>query len=172
MKRTIIYMNNKPHIKRLRRYLRRRLQPLGLGDCVHYHHASTTSVHRSIAEDRFKKGTIRWIIATDSLGMGADIRDIARVIQVRAGETASAFLQRIGRAGRDGISPVEGILLFEKGLLAAGQKATGDTGKGNEQSYNPLYRGGKVSLRSFGDIVRNLPSLPSPCCSEEQGIHQ
>lgn len=61
-------------------------------------------------------GRIRVCIATDSLGMGADIRDIHRVIQVRAGDSVAVMLQRLGRAGRDGISQAEGVVLFERQL--------------------------------------------------------
>lgn len=51
------------------------------------------------------------------VGHGCRYSGHPSLIQIRAGVSAAAFLQRIGRAGRDGVTPVEGIVLFEKELL-------------------------------------------------------
>jgi Lhr-like helicase len=109
----VIYLNDKRQGRKLVLCLKRALEDAGLEGAVTYHHASASQRHREIVETGFKEGKLRWVVAADSLGMGADIKDIGRVIQLRVGDSAGAALQRLGRAGRDGTTPVEGIILFE-----------------------------------------------------------
>lgn len=117
MAKIIVYINDRRQGRQLYELLDELLEEVGLKGAVSYHHAGACENHRRAVEAGLKDGSLRWVIATDALGMGADISDIQRVIQVRAGESAAAFLQRIGRAGRDGVTPVEGIVLLEKELL-------------------------------------------------------
>jgi ATP-dependent Lhr-like helicase len=96
MKKTIIYLNNTTKGRDLYELLLGTLEPLGLGDAVAYHHAHASKTHRSQVEEGLRAGTVRWVIATGALGMGADIRDIMRVIQVRSGES-TIIVQRVDK---------------------------------------------------------------------------
>jgi Lhr-like helicase len=148
--KTIIYLNDKAKIIMLLKCLMWHLTPLELQDCVSYHHASASTEHRRIIEAGLKDGTFRWIIATDALGMGADIGDIMRVIQLRAGESPGACVQRIGRAGRNGVSKAKGIVLFEPELLK--DKFDPDNGGGGKAGK------GKASEVSFYTPLRLEPN--------------
>lgn len=114
LKKTIIYVNDKAGVLNLFELFLGWLGPSGLAPYVQYHHGSATEGKRRDVEDRFKNGPLRIVIATDSLGMGADIRDVFRVIQVKAGDSTAALMQRAGRAARDGVMLGEAIILVEK----------------------------------------------------------
>lgn len=138
--KTIIYLNdkrmikslavylNKRTIKSLLVYLRDKMPTLTLKLVIDYHHGSATNEQRDDTEKHLAASKIRVAIATDSLGMSVDIPDIQRVIQVRAGDSIAAMVQRIGRAGRNGVIQAEGIVLFEKHLLKPPKKSNNQTG--------------------------------------------
>jgi superfamily II DNA helicase RecQ len=115
--KTVIYVNSRSMVLELYKFIRSKMPTVELRDSIQYHHSSATDVHRHQVEAGLTDGTYRVVVATDSLGMGQDIRDIKTVIQVKANESIPAMAQRIGRAGRSGTTQAEGIVLFERALL-------------------------------------------------------
>lgn len=69
---------------------------------VFIHHSSVALDERSLAEERFQRGRNNCIVCTSTLELGIDVGDLDRVFQANAPDSASAFLQRLGRTGRRG----------------------------------------------------------------------
>ncbi|EPS93211.1 hypothetical protein FOMPIDRAFT_1056167 [Fomitopsis schrenkii] len=65
---------------------------------------------------RFREGGIDILGATEAAGMGLDISDIRRVIQFQVPKSLSQWLQRYGRAGRDG-QPAVAIILVQPSVF-------------------------------------------------------
>jgi ATP-dependent RNA helicase DeaD len=64
--------------------------------------------------DRVRKGTLRFLVATDVAARGLDIPSLSHVIQYEPPEEMEAYIHRAGRTGRAGASGVA-ISLVNKG---------------------------------------------------------
>lgn len=61
-----------------------------------------TQRERTSTFDRFRKGSVRILVATDVAARGLDVHDIGMVIQVDLPDNAEALTHRSGRTGRAG----------------------------------------------------------------------
>jgi ATP-dependent DNA helicase RecQ len=66
---------------------------------------------RGDVQDAFLRGDLDCTVATVAFGMGVDKPDVRRVVHVHAPRSLEAYVQEVGRAGRDG-DPATGTLLF------------------------------------------------------------
>jgi superfamily II DNA/RNA helicase len=73
----------------------------GISD-VTYIHSDLQQEHREQAVAEFKSGKYRIIIATDVMGRGIDVDDVAHVINYDVPKEAADYIHRIGRTGRRG----------------------------------------------------------------------
>jgi ATP-dependent RNA helicase DeaD len=64
--------------------------------------------------DRVRKGTLRFLVATDVAARGLDIPSLSHVIQYEPPEEMEAYIHRAGRTGRAGASGIA-ISLVNKG---------------------------------------------------------
>lgn len=79
---------------------------------VEGYHGQMPVKFRHSVQDRFMRGEVTWIVATNAFGLGIDKPDIRHVIHHHAPATIEAYYQEVGRAGRDG-QLAHGVLLYD-----------------------------------------------------------
>lgn len=94
-----IFVNSKEKTFQLTRLLNHR----GVND-VTYIHSDLQQEHREQAVAEFKSGKYRIIVATDVMGRGIDVDDVAHVINYDVPKEAADYIHRIGRTGRRGLT--------------------------------------------------------------------
>jgi len=70
-------------------------------DLVDGHSSNYTKQERALVEEKFNSGAIRVLVATSTLEVGVDFRDLSGLILYGAPYSINNYLQRIGRAGRN-----------------------------------------------------------------------
>lgn len=80
------------------------------------YHGGMESGDRILIQQEFIHNQLDVICCTNAFGMGVDKPDIRYVIHFHLPQTAEAFMQEIGRAGRDG-KPSVSISLRAPGIL-------------------------------------------------------
>ena len=66
-----------------------------------YYHAGLLPNERKDIQDRFLRGELRVIVATNAFGMGVDKQDVRLVVHANIPGSLENYLQEAGRAGRD-----------------------------------------------------------------------
>jgi len=69
---------------------------------VHAYHGGMNSMERMLIQQQFLSGDLDMIVATNAFGMGIDKPDIRFVIHYQLPASMEAYVQEIGRVGRDG----------------------------------------------------------------------
>src|SRR4051794_32125756 len=85
------------------------LQAAGV-DALGYH-AGMRDEERVSTQERFLRGEVPLVVATNAFGMGVDKADIRFVVHFDTPRSVEAYYQEIGRAGRDG-DESHALLLF------------------------------------------------------------
>lgn len=65
-------------------------------------HGDKSQAYRNKALDKFKKGKINVLVATDVAARGIDVNDISHVINYQMPRTMDSYIHRVGRTGRAG----------------------------------------------------------------------
>jgi ATP-dependent Lhr-like helicase len=117
---TLIFGNSKRTVEKVARFLNED-EPTQL---AYSHHGALSRELRAVVEERLKAGSLRAIVATNSLELGIDIGSIDEVALVQPPPTASSTLQRLGRAGhgvgevsRGRLYPLHPFGLLESAVL-------------------------------------------------------
>ncbi len=92
---TLVFVSTRGLAERIAHRMSERLGE----DAVAAHHGSLSRRIRLRAEERFKNGELRMMVATASLELGLDIGSVELVCQVGSTRMLAAAWQRIGRAG-------------------------------------------------------------------------
>lgn len=101
----IVYVATRRHAEELAGLLRDR----GV-DAGHYHGGMAADDREEVL-DAFLRDRIRVVVATIAFGMGVDKRDVRFVVHAAPSASLDAYLQEIGRAGRDG-RPASAVLFY------------------------------------------------------------
>ena len=108
LRSVIIYCNRQQTTERIAQYLRTRLQyvstykskSLSIADC---YHAGLSTTQRKRVQADFMSGSLNIVVATVAFGMGINKQDVRAVIHYDMPNSFEAYVQEIGRAGRDGL---------------------------------------------------------------------
>ncbi|EGQ27487.1 ATP-dependent DNA helicase RecQ [Sporosarcina newyorkensis 2681] len=80
------------------------------------YHGGKEQDERSIIQEQFVQGDLEWICATNAFGMGIHKDDIRQIIHEHLPATPSAYVQEVGRAGRDGEKAAATLLYSERDI--------------------------------------------------------
>ena len=80
------------------------------------YHGGKEQDERSIIQQQFVQGELEWICATNAFGMGIHKDDIRQIIHEHLPATPSAYIQEVGRAGRDGEKAAATLLYSERDI--------------------------------------------------------
>ena len=83
-----------------------------------YYHAGLDPQTRAAKQQAFQDSEVRVMVATTAFGMGIDKKDVRTVVLVDAPDSLEAYVQEIGRAGRDGL-PSETVAIYSEADIGA-----------------------------------------------------
>ena len=98
------------------------LQQIGV-EAVFYH-GGLKAKEREEIQDRFMRGEVPVIVATNAFGVAVDLPDIRFVYHADASESLESYYQEIGRAGHDN-KPAEAVLFYRPQDISSQQYKTG-----------------------------------------------
>ncbi|OWQ48207.1 recombinase RecQ [Roseateles noduli] len=93
---------------------------VGAGVSSALYHGRLRAAQRHEAQDRFMRGDVRVMVATNAFGLGIDKPDIRRIVHYQLPAGLDVYYQESGRAGRDG-ERADCTLLFVAGDRAVQQ---------------------------------------------------
>lgn len=113
-RKSLVFSNSREETELVTATLRQIARARGEKDRFLIHHGNLSASLREDAEIKMKDESFDVVTcATVTMELGIDIGKLARVVQVEAPNSVSAFLQRLGRSGRRG-NPPEMLMVFRE----------------------------------------------------------
>ncbi len=114
---TLVFANSRRMVEKLTRLVNEDED----AETVYSHHGSLSREVRSVVEERFKRGDLRGIVATNSLELGIDIGALDETVLVQTPPSVASAVQRIGRSGHavGGVSRGTFLPVVPRDLLGA-----------------------------------------------------
>lgn len=126
--KTLVFADSVPTVLKIMEHLRNVFH-LQFPDskpiqAIQPYYSSIDAKRKQETRDEFESGSARIVITTDSMSLGIDIRDIARVIQWGVDEKLdlNTLWQRFGRAARDPEIQGLGVVYVSRDLVDAVRK--------------------------------------------------
>lgn len=142
---TIIYAGTRKRVEEFYEALSER------GCSIDMYHAGLHDDYRNDAQDKFFKGKIKTIVATNAFGMGIDKENVRNVVHVDLPGTVEAYYQEAGRAGRDG-KPANCILLYHPGDITLQEffiEVSYPSVEHIQRVYSALYKKANVAMGEY-----------------------
>ncbi|MBQ3691293.1 MAG: RecQ family ATP-dependent DNA helicase [Bacteroidales bacterium] len=108
----IVYVRNRKRTKEAAEFLQSQ------GITADYFHAGLTQEWKDYRQTQWKSGKTRVICSTNAFGMGIDKPDVRCVIHLDLPDSAEAYFQEAGRAGRDE-KKAYAVLLYNQDDIAS-----------------------------------------------------
>ena len=157
---TLIFVNTRPTAEGIAARLNRLAPDLP----IQVHHGSLSRIVRQEAEEAFREGRLRALVATSSLELGIDIGEVDHVVQVGSPHQVGRLVQRIGRSGHRSERTIHGAVLsfddddLEEAAVLARRASAGEVEPTRWRTRNRLAIAQQIvaSLRAEGSVDRAL----------------
>ena len=117
------------------------------------YHAGMPDDERTSVQDRFLRGQVDIVVATNAFGMGVDKADIRFVVHYDAPRSLEGYYQEIGRAGRDGKESLA-LLLFNYADVMMSRRMI-DSGRPSRELVAEAWEAArKLSQGSVEELAR------------------
>lgn len=93
---SVVYVRSRKKSKEVAEYLKAN------GIKAEFYHAGLKNTVKDYRQERWKRGKVQVMVATNAFGMGIDKSDVRTVIHIDLPDSLEAYFQEAGRAGRDG----------------------------------------------------------------------
>ncbi len=84
---------------------------------VHGYHGGMLPLERMLVQEQFLRGELDVIVATNAFGMGIDKKDIRFVLHYHFPASIEAYVQEVGRVGRDGENGYAGLFYLPEDVF-------------------------------------------------------
>ncbi|ORY35017.1 P-loop containing nucleoside triphosphate hydrolase protein [Naematelia encephala] len=145
--RILVFALYKKEAQRIEATLRRQFSVAGL-------HGDLDQASRFKALDKFKRGEVNILVATDVAARGLDIPDVGLVVNVTFPLTTEDFVHRCGRTGRAG---------------KTGKAVTFFTGENHERSLAGEFM--RVLRDAGAEIPKEMDRFPTTIKKKEHGSY-
>jgi ATP-dependent DNA helicase RecQ len=115
-------------------------------------HAGLEAPQKQDVQARFLSGDCRVVCATNAFGMGIDKPDVRLVVHHDVPGSLEAYVQEVGRAGRDG-QPARAVLLFAEEDI---------------ETQFRLAASSRLDARDLRGILRRVRRLSQPTTSSDE----
>ncbi|KAF5339645.1 hypothetical protein D9758_015587 [Tetrapyrgos nigripes] len=116
-KQTLIYVNTRKEAEAIQDFLRAHCPPTMSPDTIEFYHRNIGN-RKTEVEEKLRSGYLKIVIATDTLGMGMDFKNVLRVVLWLEPRSFLSFVQKVGRCARSPHDIGQAILFVTRASMA------------------------------------------------------